>query len=342
MSTDTAMQLGMVGAGRMGTSLVRRLLRDGHECVVHDRDSEPLQRLERDGASIATSLSDLAGALRRPRAVWMMLPSAVVGAALDALAPLLDEGDVVIDGGNSYYRDDVARAGALEGRGIALVDCGTSGGVRGLERGFCLMIGGEVDAVRRLDPIFRSLAPGAASAPPTPGRPRDTGTAPSGYLHCGPTGAGHFVKMVHNGIEYGMMAAIAEGLEILRHADAGARERDADAETAPLREPAAYRYELDVGEIAELWRRGSVIQSWLVDLAAEALARSSDLAEHAGRVADSGEGRWTLEAAVEAGVAAPVLAAALFERYASQGGGAFAARVLSAMRAGFGAHTDKP
>jgi 6-phosphogluconate dehydrogenase len=340
MATDAAVQLGMIGVGRMGANLARRLMRDGHDCVVHDVDGEAMRRLEQEGASSVATVTALAAALRPPRAVWIMLPAAAVQSTVDALAPALEPGDVVIDGGNSYYRDDITRARVLAAHGISYVDCGTSGGVWGLERGFCLMIGGEVEAVLRLDPIFRSLAPGAASTPPTPGR-RAAGTAPAGYLHCGPSGAGHFVKMVHNGIEYGMMAAIAEGLDVLRHANAGARSRDVDAETAPLRDAWAYQYDIDVAEVAEVWRRGSVIESWLLDLIADELARAPQLDDYAGRVSDSGEGRWTIEAAVETGVPVPVLTAALFERFASQGGGGFAARVLSAMRAAFGGHAEK-
>jgi 6-phosphogluconate dehydrogenase len=340
MATDASLQLGMIGVGRMGANLARRLMRDGHDCVVHDVDGEAMRRLEQEGASSVATVTALAAALRPPRAVWIMLPAAAVQSTVDALAPALEPGDIVIDGGNSYYRDDITRARALAAHGISYVDCGTSGGVWGLERGFCLMIGGEVEAVLRLDPIFRSLAPGAASAPPTPRR-RAAGTAAAGYLHCGPSGAGHFVKMVHNGIEYGMMAAIAEGLDVLRHANAGARSRDVDAETAPLHDSWAYQYDIDVAEVAEVWRRGSVIESWLLDLIADELARAPQLDEYSGRVSDSGEGRWTIEAAVDTGVPVPVLTAALFERFASQGAGDFAARVLSAMRAAFGGHAEK-
>ena len=289
----------------------------------------------------ASSLVDLAGQLDAPRAIWLMLPAAVTQAAIDELAGSLSAGDVVIDGGNSYYRDDIDRARAFAGRGIHYVDCGTSGGVWGLERGYSLMIGGEADVVARLDPIFRTIAPGADGTAATPGR-ASGGTASLGYLHCGPNGAGHFVKMVHNGVEYGMMAAIAEGISILQHADAGLHPVDADAETSPLRDPRYYQFDIDVAEVAEVWRHGSVVSSWLVDLTAAALARSPELAEFSGRVSDSGEGRWTVEAAIDEGVPAPVISAALFARFESRGNGEFAARVLSAMRAGFGGHAERP
>ncbi|MFD1659132.1 phosphogluconate dehydrogenase (NAD(+)-dependent, decarboxylating) [Streptomyces caeni] len=341
MATDTPMQLGMIGLGRMGANLVRRLMRDGHRCVVHDLDEAAVSKLEGEGAVGADSLEDLVAKLERPRAVWLMLPAAVVQPTLDRLAELLDPDDSVIDGGNSYYRDDMARAEQLAPRRIHYLDCGTSGGVWGLERGYCLMIGGPPEPVARLDPIFRTIAPGAASAEPTPGRTRTDGTAPDGYLHCGPSGAGHFVKMVHNGVEYGMMASIAEGLSIIEHADVGCRERAADAETAPLREPEAYQYEIDVGEVAEVWRRGSVVGSWLVDLIADALARSPRLEEFAGRVSDSGEGRWTVLAAVDEGVPFGVISTALGERFQSRGTGEFADKVLSAMRGEFGGHAEK-
>ncbi|MET7523946.1 phosphogluconate dehydrogenase (NAD(+)-dependent, decarboxylating) [Streptomyces sp900116325] len=335
------MQLGMIGLGRMGANLVRRLMRDGHRCVVYDLDREAVQKLEKEGATAASSLHDLVDKLEKPRNAWLMLPAGVVQSTLDQLAALLDSGDTVIDGGNSYYRDDITRAKQLAPRGIHYVDCGTSGGVWGLERGYCLMIGGEEEAVGRLDPVFRAIAPGTGNAEPTPGRTRTDGTASRGYLHCGPSGAGHFVKMVHNGVEYGMMAAIAEGLGIIKHADAGLRSRSVDAETAPLREPEAYRYEIDVAEVAEVWRRGSVVGSWLVDLVADALSRSPELDDFAGRVSDSGEGRWTVIAAVEESVPAPVISAALTERYESRALGEFRDKVLSAMRGEFGGHAEK-
>ena len=341
MTTSTPMQLGMVGLGRMGANLVRRLTRDGHRCVAYDHTPANVAALEREGVQGAATLQALVDALDAPRAVWLMLPAAVTAPVLDELASLLQPGDVVIDGGNSYYRDDITRAAGLATKGLHYVDCGTSGGVWGLERGYCLMIGGEDDVVARLGPLFASIAPGEASAAPTPGRTRTDGTAQLGYLHCGPNGAGHFVKMVHNGIEYGMMAAIAEGLSILKHADAGAHPRLEDAETAPLRDPGAYAYTLDVGEIAEVWRRGSVVGSWLVDLVADALARSPDLSAFAGRVADSGEGRWTVFAAIDESVPAPVITASLYSRFESRGEGAFAAKVLSAMRSEFGGHAER-
>ncbi|MGW4788061.1 phosphogluconate dehydrogenase (NAD(+)-dependent, decarboxylating) [Streptomyces sp. NPDC004230] len=340
MATDTPMQLGMIGLGRMGANIVRRLMRDGHRCVVYDLNERAVTELEGEGAIAAGSLGDLVAKLERPRAVWLMLPAAVVQSTLDQLVELLDPNDAVIDGGNSYYRDDITRAAQLAPRRMHYLDCGTSGGVWGLERGYCLMIGGEPEPVARLDSIFRSIAPGAGSAEPTQSRHAD-GTAPNGYLHCGPCGAGHFVKMVHNGVEYGMMAAIAEGLSIIEHADAGLRKRTADAETAPLREPEAYQYKIDVGEVAEVWRRGSVVGSWLVDLTAEALARSPQLEEFTGRVSDSGEGRWTVLAAVDEGVPAAVITTALTERFESRGQGEFSDRVLSAMRSEFGGHAEK-
>ncbi|MFE3865196.1 phosphogluconate dehydrogenase (NAD(+)-dependent, decarboxylating) [Streptomyces goshikiensis] len=341
MTSDAPMQLGMVGLGRMGANLVRRLVRDGHRCVVNDVSPDAVRALEAEGATPAFSLEELVERLERPRAVWLMVPAAVVQDTLDRLAGLLEPDDTVIDGGNSYYRDDIARARALTDRGIHYVDCGTSGGVWGLERGYCLMIGGERGPVERLSPLFRTIAPGTGSAEPTPGRTRTGGTAPHGYLHCGPSGAGHFVKMVHNGVEYGMMAAIAEGLAIIEHADAGLRSRTADAETAPLSDPEAYRYEIDVAEVAEVWRRGSVVGSWLVDLTADALARSPRLDDFTGRVSDSGEGRWTVLAAIEESVPAPVISAALYQRYESRGLGEFTAKVLSAMRSEFGGHAEK-
>jgi 6-phosphogluconate dehydrogenase len=340
--TTTPMQLGMVGLGRMGANLVRRLTRDGHRCVAYDHAPAAVAALEGEGVAGAASLAELVAALDRPRAVWLMLPAAVTGATLDELCGHLEEGDVVIDGGNSYYRDDIDRAARLAPQGLHYVDCGTSGGVFGLERGYCLMIGGEADVIERLGPIFATIAPGEAGAEPTPGRTRTDSTAPLGYLRCGPSGAGHFVKMVHNGIEYGMMAAIAEGLSILEHADVGTRSQVADAETAPLRDPQAYAYDIDVAEVAELWRRGSVIGSWLVDLTADALARSPHLEEFSGRVSDSGEGRWTVLAAIDESVPAPVITASLFARFASRGEGAFADKLLSAMRSEFGGHHERP
>jgi 6-phosphogluconate dehydrogenase len=341
VATETPMQLGMIGLGRMGANLVRRLMRDGHRCVVYDRTAQVVQGLETEGAVGSSSLADFVGKLERPRALWIMVPAAVVQGTLDQLEELLDEGDIVIDGGNSYYRDDIVRAEALAKKKIHYVDCGTSGGVFGLERGYCLMIGGEPGPVAHLDPIFKTIAPGSSSAEPTPGRTRTDGTAPEGYLHCGPNGAGHFVKMVHNGVEYGMMAAIAEGLSIIKHADAGKKPPEADAETTPLRDPWAYQYEIDVAEVAELWRRGSVVGSWLVDLTADAFARSPDLDDFAGRVSDSGEGRWTVEAAIDTGVPASVITAALYERFESRGNGDFSDKILSAMRSEFGGHAEK-
>jgi 6-phosphogluconate dehydrogenase len=336
------MQLGMVGLGRMGANLTRRLMRAGHEVVVHDIDAEAITALEGEGATGATTLEDLVGALRAPRAAWIMVPAAFAGQTAEQLAELMDAGDIVIDGGNTYYRDDVERAKAFAAQGVHYVDVGTSGGVFGLERGFCMMIGGEPEIVAHLDPIFATLAPGVAAAPRTPGRERVEGsTAEAGYLHCGPVGAGHFVKMVHNGIEYGLMAAYAEGLNVLRHADAGNRERAADAETTPLREPEFYRYDIDTTEVAEVWRRGSVVGSWLLDLTAAALLADPDLDGFQGRVSDSGEGRWTLTAAIDEGVPVHVLSAALFDRFESRGEAEFANRVLSAMRKEFGGHDEQ-
>jgi 6-phosphogluconate dehydrogenase len=333
------MQMGMFGLGRMGANMVRRLVRGGHACVVYNRSPGPVQALAGEGAIGAASYDDFVARLAAPRAVWLMVPAAVVDAALDALVPRLAPGDVVVDGGNSHYRDDVARATRLRASGIHYVDCGTSGGVWGLERGYCLMIGGEPEVVRRLDPLFATLAPGTGSIPRTPGG--RGGTAEQGYLHCGPNGAGHFVKMVHNGIEYGLMAAYAEGFNVLRHADVGTHAAAMDAETAPLRSPESHRYALDLGAIAEVWRRGSVVGSWLLDLIAAALARDPALERFAGRVSDSGEGRWTLAAAIEQGVPAHVLAAALFERFASRGEDEFQNRLLSAMRFAFGGHVEQ-
>jgi 6-phosphogluconate dehydrogenase len=340
MATDRPMQLGMVGLGRMGSNLVRRLMRDGHRCVVYDVNAAAVKKLEEEGATGATSLADFAAKLDKPRAAWLMLPAAVVEPTLDQLVPLLEPGDAVIDGGNSYYRDDIPRARQLAAKKIQYLDCGTSGGVWGLERGYCLMIGGEAAAVQRLDPVFSSIAPGAGSVEPTPSRTR-AGTASQGYLHCGPSGAGHFVKMVHNGVEYGMMAAIAEGLSIIKHANVGKESQDADAETTPLRDPWAYQYDIDVCEVAEVWRRGSVVSSWLVDLIAEAFARSPGLDPFTGRVSDSGEGRWTVLAAVDEAVPAPVITMSLYERFESRGLGEFTGKILSAMRSEFGGHAER-
>ncbi len=342
MATDRPMQLGMIGLGRMGANLVRRLMRDGHRCVAYDRTPAVVKSLVAEGANGANSFEELVRKLDRPRNIWIMLPAAVVQSTLDQLVPLLDPDDIVIDGGNSYYRDDMTRAAALRPAGLHYVDVGTSGGVWGLERGFCLMIGGQAGAVQRLDPIFKTLAPGAGSAAPTPSRTRTDGTAPDGYLHCGPNGAGHFVKMVHNGVEYGMMAAIAEGLSVIKHANAGQGAQVTDAETAPLRDPQAYQYDIDVAEVAEVWRRGSVVASWLVDLVADAFARSPDLDGFDGRVSDSGEGRWTVLASVEEGVPATVITTSLYERFESRRAGEFTDKILSAMRSEFGGHAEKP
>jgi 6-phosphogluconate dehydrogenase len=340
MPTDKPMQLGMIGLGRMGANLVRRLMKDGHQCVAYDRNPDVVKELAGEGANGATSLADFVSKLEKPRALWIMVPAGVVQGTLDQLVPLLDAGDIVIDGGNSYYRDDITRARDLITRGIHFVDCGTSGGVWGLDRGYCLMIGGENEPVQHLDPIWMSIAPGQGSAEPTPSR-KTEGTAPQGYLHCGPSGAGHFVKMVHNGIEYGMMAAIAEGLNVIEHADAGDHTEEVDAETTPLRDPEAYKYRINVADVAEVWRRGSVISSWLMDLTADAFAKSPQLEEFAGRVSDSGEGRWTVTAAVDTGVPAQVITTALYERFQSRGNGDFADKILSAMRSEFGGHAEK-
>ena len=336
------MQLGMVGLGRMGANLTRRLLRAGHEVVAFDVDPSSTRSLEGEGAVAAASLEDLVAALAAPRAVWIMVPAAHAGATADRLHDLMEAGDIVIDGGNSYYRDDIDRSERYATKGVRSVDVGTSGGVFGLERGFCLMIGGDADTVRHLDPIFRALAPGRESATPTPGHEAGSGsTAEEGYLHCGPAGAGHFVKMVHNGIEYGLMAAYAEGLNVLRHANAGAQTREADAETAPLRDAAYYRYDIDIAEVAEVWRRGSVVSSWLLDLTAAALREDPTLSGFSGRVSDSGEGRWTMLAAIDEGVPVHVLSAALNDRFESQGEADFANRILAAMRSRFGGHAEK-
>jgi 6-phosphogluconate dehydrogenase len=334
------MQLGMIGLGRMGANLVRRLMRDGHTCVVFDTNQDAVKELEAEGAIGATSMADLVAKMERPRNVWIMVPAAIVQKMVDELKDLLEDDDTLIDGGNSYYRDDIKHAKELAAKGIHFVDCGTSGGVWGLERGYSLMIGGEDKAVQRLDPIWKTIAPGEGSAEPTPGR-KAGGTAQEGYLHCGPNGAGHFVKMVHNGIEYGMMAAIAEGLSIIKHADAGKQTQEIDAETTPLRDPEYYQYEIDVAEVAEVWRRGSVVGSWLVDLTASALAKDPNLDAFDGRVSDSGEGRWTTIAAIEEGVPAPVITASLIERFESRGLGQFSGKVQSAMRSEFGGHDEK-
>jgi 6-phosphogluconate dehydrogenase len=336
-------QLGMVGLGRMGANIVRRLMRGGHECVVYDVNPDPIKALSGEGATGAPSLVELAKKLDPPRAVWVMVPAGeITEKTVHEVADVLERGDAIIDGGNSYYRDDIRRSGELADRGIDYIDCGTSGGVFGLDRGYCLMIGGPDAAVERLDPIFSTVAPGVESAERTPGRSGDPVPAEDGYLHCGPSGAGHFVKMVHNGIEYGVMAAYAEGLNILKNANAGKVEREADAETAPLEHPEYYQYDLDIPEIAEVWRRGSVIGSWLLDLTAASLQESPDLSDFAGRVSDSGEGRWTSIAAIEEGVPAGVLTTALYERFASRDLDDFADRVLSAMRRQFGGHEEKP
>ncbi len=336
------MQVGMVGLGRMGANIVRRLIRHGHECVVFDIHEQAVTELAKEGAVAAGSLTDLASKLRPPRAVWLMVPAGITGKTVQDVVSNLEPDDVVIDGGNSYYRDDIDRAAALEPKGIHYIDVGTSGGVFGLERGYCLMIGGESEVVARLEPIFAAIAPGVEAAPRTPGRSGPPSPAENGYLHCGPHGAGHFVKMVHNGIEYGMMAAYAEGLGILHRANVGKSEQVSDAETAPLREPTYYQFDIDTAEVAEVWRRGSVVASWLLDLTASALHEDPTLSAFGGRVSDSGEGRWTVLAAVDEGVPANVLATALFERFSSRGEADFAGKVLSAMRKEFGGHQEKP
>jgi 6-phosphogluconate dehydrogenase len=337
------MQLGMVGLGRMGSNIVRRLMRAGHECVVYDVNPDAVKGLEGEGAIGGDSLDDFVAKLDTPRAVWVMVPAGgITEQTVNELGQRLQADDVIIDGGNSYYRDDIARAKVLSAKGVHYVDCGTSGGVWGLERGYCLMIGGETEVVERLGPLFAAIAPGVDAADRTPGREGEPEPAEQGYLHCGPNGAGHFVKMVHNGIEYGLMASYAEGLNILRNANAGSVEREADAETAPLEHPEYYRYEIDIAAVTEVWRRGSVIASWLLDLTAESLAESPDLQDFSGRVSDSGEGRWTAIAAIEEGVPAPVLTNALFSRFASRDLDHFANQVLSAMRQQFGGHAEKP
>lgn len=335
------MELGMIGLGRMGTNMVRRLMRAGHRCIVYDLNSEAVEALSKEGAVGAGSLEEFAKKLKTPRAVWMMVPAAVVDPTLNSLLPFLEQDDVVIDGGNSYYHDDIRRAAELKLKGIHYVDAGTSGGVWGADRGYCLMIGGEDFVVRRIDPIFSALAPGIDEAPRTPGREKVGGTAEHGYLHCGPSGAGHFVKMVHNGIEYGIMASYAEGLNILHHANVGKQRQTEDAETTPLRHPELYQYNLNLADIAEVWRRGSVIASWLLDLAAISLLDSPDLAKFAGHVSDSGEGRWTIAAATDESVPAPVLSAALYARFSSRGEDKFADKLLSALRYQFGGHKEK-
>ena len=335
------MQLGMIGLGRMGANIVRRLVRGGHECVGYDVSPEAVEAVAGEGASGAGSLADLCAQLTAPRAIWIMLPASLVDRTLADLEPHLEPGDIVIDGGNSFYRDDIDRAERLRPKGIHYVDVGTSGGVFGLDRGYCLMIGGEPEVVAHLDPIFATAAPGVEAASRTSARTGPPTTAESGYLHCGPHGAGHFVKMVHNGIEYGLMAAYAEGLNVLRHADAGLRTHADDAETAPMRDPQYYQYEFDLASVAEVWRRGSVVASWLLDLTADALARNGDLSEFGGRVSDSGEGRWTVHAAIDESVPVDVLSAALFARFSSRGEADFADKVLSAMRKEFGGHAEK-
>jgi 6-phosphogluconate dehydrogenase len=336
------MQLGMIGLGRMGANIVRRLMRDGHECVVYDVGPEAVAELEGEGATGAASVDEFLAKLDRPRVAWVMIPAGITGRVVDDLAARMEPGDIIIDGGNSYYRDDVDRAKKLAEQGIHYVDVGTSGGIFGLERGFCLMIGGEDEVVRHLDPLLKSIAPGRDGAPPTPTRNGpSSSTADQGYLHCGPNGAGHFVKMVHNGIEYGLMAAYAEGLNVLHRANVGKAETEVDAETAPLQDPEYYQYDLDMPEIAELWRRGSVVSSWLLDLTAAALAESPELEGFGGRVSDSGEGRWTVRAAIDEGVPVPVLSASLYERFTSRGEAMYADRLLSAMRKQFGGHAEK-
>jgi 6-phosphogluconate dehydrogenase len=335
------MQLGMVGLGRMGANMVRRLLRGGHQCVVFDMSQKAVEELVEEKAVGAADLRDLVKKLERPRALWLMVPAAVVEKTITDLSPYLEPGDTLIDGGNSYYVDDIRRAKELASKGIHYVDVGTSGGVWGLERGYCMMIGGEVEVVNRLDPIFARLAPGAGDIPRTPGREKVEGTAELGYLHCGPNGAGHFVKMVHNGIEYGLMAAYAEGLGILRQANIGKQKAVIDAETTPLRDPEHYQYELKIGDIAEVWRRGSVVASWLLDLTAAALVEDPALSKFAGRVSDSGEGRWTIKAAIDEAVPVPVLSAALYQRFSSRGDADYEDKLLSAMRYQFGGHLEK-
>ncbi len=342
MTTKKPMQLGVVGLGRMGANIVRRLMRDGHTCVVFDVNADAVENLVNEGATGASSVADFVEKLSTPRAVWVMVPSGeITGKTIDELASHMERGDILIDGGNSYYRDDMTRATNLFSQGIHHIDCGTSGGVWGIDRGYCLMIGGETDVVKHLEPIFMSIAPGMDSAPRTRGRTGRSTTEEHGYLHCGPNGAGHFVKMVHNGIEYGMMAAFAEGLNVLHNANVGQRHDNADAETAPMEQPEYYQFDIDTTAVAEVWRRGSVIESWLLDLTAAALFDAPDLTEYAGRVSDSGEGRWTSIAAIDEGVPTPVLTTALYSRFASRGLDDFADKALSAMRKGFGGHDEK-
>jgi len=342
MNEKSSAQLGMIGLGRMGANMVRRLIKDGHRCVVFDHLPEAVKALTRDKAVGVASLADLVKQLDKPRAIWLMVPAAVVDQTIGELVPMLEAGDTLIDGGNSYYIDDIRRANDLAAKGIHYVDVGTSGGVWGLERGYCMMIGGDLEVVRRLDPIFTTLAPGIGNLTRTPGREKLVGTSEQGYLYCGANGAGHFVKMVHNGIEYGMMAAYAEGLSILRSANIGKQQGEINAETTPLREPEHYQFDLNLADITEVWRRGSVIASWLLDLTAEALAKDSALFGFAGRVSDSGEGRWTIKAAIDEGVPAPVLTTALYARFSSRGDSDFQDKLLSAMRYGFGGHLEKP
>ena len=335
------MQLGMIGLGRMGANMVRRLEKAGHRCVVYDRSADAVKQLSAEGASGSTSLDDFVAKLQKPRAIWLMVPAAAVEATIAELVPKLSKDDILIDGGNSYYIDDIRRAKELSAKGIHYVDVGTSGGVWGLERGYCQMIGGETSTVQHLDPVFKALAPGRGDIVRTPGREKAPGTAEEGYLHCGPSGGGHFVKMVHNGIEYGLMAAYAEGFNILKHANAGHSQRETDAETTPLRHPEHYPYDFNLGDIAEVWRRGSVVASWLLDLTAISLFDQPTLERFSGRVSDSGEGRWTILAAIESTAPAPVLSAALYERFSSRGEDDFAAKVLSALRFQFGGHIEK-
>src|SRR5215472_1627188 len=340
MTTGNPMQLGMIGLGRMGANLVRRLMRDGHSCVAYDVNEAAVKGLSDEGATGAYSLAEFVSKLDKPRNIWVMVPAGIVDKTLEQLVPLLDADDVVIDGGNSYYRDDITRAKALRAKGIHYVDVGTSGGVWGLERGYCLMIGGDDTAFSRLEPLFLTIAPGEGSVEVTPGRAPGS-TASQGYLHCGPSGAGHFVKMVHNGIEYGMMAAIAEGLSVIKHANVGLHQQEFDAETTPLRDPEAYQYDINVADVAEVWRRGSVVSSWLVDLTSAAFAKSPDLSDFSGHVSDSGEGRWTVLAGVEEGVPVSVISASLYQRFESRDNGAFTGKILSAMRSEFGGRAEK-
>jgi 6-phosphogluconate dehydrogenase len=340
--TKKSLQLGMIGLGRMGANMVRRLIKDGHQCVVYDRSADAVNQLAKEKATGSSSLADFVKKLAPPRAIWLMVPAAVVDKSIADLLPLLAKDDILIDGGNSYYVDDIRRAKELAAKGIHYVDVGTSGGVWGLERGYCMMIGGEKDVVQHLDPIFATLGPGIGDIARTPGREKLGGTSEQGYLHCGPNGAGHFVKMVHNGIEYGLMAAYAEGLGVLRAANIGKQKHEIDAETTPLREPEHYQYDLNLADITEVWRRGSVIASWLLDLTANSLVEDPNLAKFAGRVSDSGEGRWTIKAAIDEGVPVPVLTTALYERFASRGEADFQDKLLSAMRFGFGGHLEKP